>query len=308
MRAVVEVARLRSFSRAAETLGLTQPAISAQVRMVEEEMGCRLFDRLGRNVYLTQPGIVLLEYAQRMLNLRRQALQAVTELRRPSARLTIGATESFCLYVLPPILKDYQARYPGVAISIFRHNTDRIVKKLLEGALDIGFISLPTDHPDLRILPVLRDRWVAAVPPNHPLASRSFVTLDQLVESPFILPEMGHTRAALDRMLLPMRRRLKVAFEASGIELIKRLVAAGMGVTIIGETYATEEASAGKLALITLRGVSAPREMGVAVRKDDTLPEGANALIAVAKQVTRRPGFRRALSGGRRARSQGATA
>ena len=103
MRAVVEVARLRSFSRAGETLGLTQPAISAQVRQIEEEVGYRLFDRLGRNVHLTQPGIVLLEHAARMLDLRRQAIQAVADLRRPSARLNIGATESICLYVLPPV-------------------------------------------------------------------------------------------------------------------------------------------------------------------------------------------------------------
>ena len=112
MRAVVEVARLRSFSRAAETVGLTQPAISAQVRLIEEELGYRLFDRLGRSVHLTQPGTVLLEYAERMLHLRRQAIQAVADLRRPSARVTIGATESICLYVLPPVLEEYRRALP----------------------------------------------------------------------------------------------------------------------------------------------------------------------------------------------------
>jgi DNA-binding transcriptional LysR family regulator len=289
MRAIVEVARLRSFSRAAEALGLTQPAISAQVRLVEEETGRRLFDRLGRNVYLTQPGAVLLDYAQRMLNLRRQAMQAVSDLRRPSARLTIGATEPICLYFLPPVLKQYQARHPGVAISIFRHNTDRVVRKLAEGVLDIGFISLPTVHPDLRVIPVQRDRWVAAVPPGHPLASRRAVSLEQLVEYPFILPEMGHTRAALDKMLLPYRRLLKVAFEASGVELIKRLIAAGMGVAIIAERCATEEAEAGRLKLIALRGVSMVREIGVAMRKEDALPSTARALIAVARQFAAQP-------------------
>ncbi len=288
MRAVVEVARLRSFSRAAETLGLTQPAISAQVRIIEEETGYRLFDRLGRTVHLTQPGVVLLEYAQRMLNLRRQAVQAVTDLRRPSTRLSIGATESICLYILPPVLKEFRERYPTVAISIFRHNTDRVVRKLLEGALDIGFISLPTEHPDLRVIPVLRDRWVAALPPYHPLAANKSLALEELLGSPFILPEMGHTRAALDRMLLPFRRRLKVVFEATGLELIKRLVATGMGITIIGETYAAEEAAAGRLKLLPLRGVSPTRQIGVAVRKDYKLPPAARALIAVAKKLTNR--------------------
>jgi DNA-binding transcriptional LysR family regulator len=287
MRAMVEVARLRSFSRAAEALGRTQPAISAQVRLVEEETGCRLFDRLGRSVYLTQPGALLLEYAQRMLNVRRQAMQAVSDLRRPSARLTVGATESICLYFLPPVLQQYQARYPGVAISIFRHNTDRVVRKLLEGALDLGFISLPTRHPDLKVISVRRDRWMAAVPPTHPLACRRSVTLEELLASPFILPEMGHTRAALDNMLLPYRRLLKVAFEASGVELIKRLIAAGMGVTILGENCAAEEAAAGRMKLIPLRGAATMREIGVALRKSDPLPASARALISVARQFAR---------------------
>lgn len=289
MRAIVEVARLRSFSRAAEALGLTQPAISAQVRLVEEETACRLFDRLGRNVFLTQPGAVLLDYAQRMLNLRRQAMQAVSDLRRPSARLTIGATETICLYFLPPVLKQYQARYPGVNISIFRHNTDRVVRKLAEGVLDIGFISLPTEHPDLRVIPVLRDRWVAAVPPSHPLAPNQSVSLEQLLEYPFILPEMGHTRAALDKMLLPYRRMVKVAFEASGVELIKRLVAAGMGVAIIAESCAGEEAEAGRLKLLPLRGVHLAREIGVAMRKEEPLTSTARALITVARQFAGHP-------------------
>ncbi len=287
MRAVIEVARLRSFSRAAETLGLTQPAISAQVRLIEEEVGYRLFDRLGRTVHVTQPGIVLLEYAQRMLDLRRQAIQAVSDLRRPSARITIGATESICLYVLPPVLQEYQVRYPQAAISIFRHTTDRVVRKLVEGVLDVGFISLPTEHPDLRIIPVLRDRWVAALPVTNPLAGKKSVALEDLLDHPFILPEIGHTRAALDRMLLPYRRRLKVAFEVSGIELIKRLVAAGMGVTIISENYAAEEAALGKLKLVSLRGVRLGREIGVAFREDHPLSESARVLITVARRLTR---------------------
>jgi DNA-binding transcriptional LysR family regulator len=288
LRAMVEVARLRSFSRAADTLGLTQPAISAQIRIIEEETNYRLFDRLGRTVHLTQPGMVLLEYAQRILDLRRQAVQAVGDLRRPSTRLSIGATESICLYVLPAMLKEFRGRYEDVAISIFRHNTGRVVRKLLEGVLDIGFISLPSDHPDLRITPVLRDRWVVALPPDHPLASRTTIALDELVASPFILPEMGHTRAVLDEMLLPFRRKLKIAFEASGIELIKRLVANGMGVTIISERYAAEEAAAGTLKLVPLRGIRQQRSIGVAVRKDYTAPAGARALIAVAQKLDSR--------------------
>src|SRR5689334_9894766 len=151
IRAVVEVARLQSFSRAAEALGLTQPAISAQIRAVEEECGFRLFDRLGRNVYLTQPGSVLAEYGRRLLRYRREATRALTDLTSgPDGRLLRGATEAICTYVLPPIVKEYQRQYPNVSMDIFRHNTNRVVRKLSEGVLDAGFVSLPIGAEDLQ--------------------------------------------------------------------------------------------------------------------------------------------------------------
>lgn len=286
IRAVVEVARLQSFSRAAEALGLTQPAISAQVRQVEEECGFRLFDRLGRNVFLTQPGAILADYGKRLIQLRREAIRSVTDLQAgPTGRLVVGATEAICLYVLPPILKEFQARYPGVALSIFRHNTDRVVRKLLEGVLDVGFISLPTATEELQVTPVLRDRWMVALAPSHPMAKMPRLRMDDLLPYPFILPESGHTRQVMDRLLAPYRRRARIALEVSGIEVIKRFVAEGMGISLLSETYAADEVAAGHLKLIPLAGLRLTREIGVAVRKNDYRPQAVRALIAVAKKV-----------------------
>ncbi len=286
IKAVVEVARLKSFSRAAEALGLTQPAISAQVRQVEEECGFRLFDRLGRNVYLTQPGALLADYGHRMIQLRREAHRALTDLSAgPTGKLVIGATEATCLYLLPPILKEFQSRYPGVALSIFRHNTDRVVRKLLEGILDVGFISLPTETEELVVTPVLRDRWMVAVAPSNPLAKSPKVRMEDLLDYPFILPESGHTRAVMNRLLAPHRRRARIAFEVSGIELIKRFVSEGMGISLLSEAYAVEDVAAGQLKMIPLAGLRMSREIGMAVRKDHYRPQAVRALITVAKKV-----------------------
>lgn len=286
IRAVVEVARLQSFSRAAETLGLTQPAISAQVRQVEEECGFRLFDRLGRSVYLTQPGALLAEYGRRMILQRREAYRALTDLQAgPRGRLVVGATEATCLYLLPPILKEFQAKYKGVAVSIFRHNTDRVVRKLMEGVLDVGFISLPASTEELLVTVVLRDRWMVALARSHPLAKAARVRMEDLLPYPFILPESGHTRQVMDRLLAPHRRRARIAFEVSGIEVIKRFVAEGMGITLMSETYAADEVAAGQLKLVPLAGFRLTREIGLAVRKDHHRPQAVRALIAVAKKV-----------------------
>ncbi len=286
IRAVVEVARLQSFSRAAEALGLTQPAISAQVRAAEEECGFRLFDRLGRNVYLTRPGSVLADYGRRLMQYRREALRALTDLNAgPAGRLLLGATEAICTYVLPSVIKEYQNLHPNVAVSIFRHNTNRVVRKLTEGALDAGFVSLPIGAEDLQVTPVFKDRWMAAVAANNPLAGAEKVRVEDLLQFPFILPESGHTRQVMDRLLAPHRRRAKIAFEVSGIEVIKRFVAEGMGVTLLSEIYAAEEVAAGRLKLIPIAGEKLAREIGLAVRRDDYLPQAVKALIGVTRKV-----------------------
>src|SRR5258708_4834172 len=286
IRAVVEVARLQSFSRAAEALSLTQPAISAQVRAVEEECGFRLFDRLGRNVYVTQPGAVLADYGRRMLQYRREAHRALTDLHGgPTGRLLLGATEAICSYVLPPIIKEFQRQHPKVALSIFRHNTNRVVRKLTEGVREAGFISLPIGAEDLLVMPVFRDRWMVAVAASNPLAKMEKISLEDFLHYPIILPESGHTRDVMDRVLGPHRRRAKVAFEVSGIEVIKRFVAEAMGVTLLSEIYAAEEVAAGRLKLVPLAGQKLSREIGLAVRRNDYQPQAVKALIAVARKV-----------------------
>ena len=286
IRAVVEVARLQSFSRAAEALSLTQPAISAQVRAVEEECGFRLFDRLGRNVYVTQPGAVLADYGRRMLQYRREAHRALTDLHGgPTGRLLLGATEAICSYVLPPIVKEFQRQHANVALSIFRHNTNRVVRKLTEGVLDAGFISLPIGADDLLITPIFRDRWMAAVAASNPLAKMDKLRLEDFIQYPIILPESGHTREVMDRMLGPYRRRAKVAFEVSGIEVIKRFVAEGMGITLLSETYAAEEVAAGRLKLIPIAGQKLSREIGLAVRRNDYQSQAVTALLGVVRKL-----------------------
>ncbi len=286
IRAVVEVARLQSFSRAAEALGLTQPAISAQVRAVEDECGFRLFDRLGRNVYLTQPGAVLADYGRRLIQYRREAVRALTDLHSaPSGRILLGATEAICTYVLPAIVKEFQRQHPNVAVSIFRHNTNRVIRKLTDGVLDAGFISLPIGADDVQVTPIFRDRWMAAVAPSHPLANAAKLRMEDLLPYPFILPESGHTREVMDHLLAPHRRQAKIAFEVSGIEVIKRFTAEGMGVTLLSEIFAADDVAAGRLKLIPLSGQKLSREIGLAVRKNDYQSQAVKALIGVARKV-----------------------
>src|SRR5207245_1430565 len=135
----MEVARLRSFSRAAEQLFRTQPAISAQVRLLEQECGEKLFDRSGKKVQLTPAGEILKGYAERLLALQKEALQAIAELNQtPRGQLHIGANEATCLYVLPKTFARFKQLYPLVQISIYRNFSHKILQKVQEGQVDLG--------------------------------------------------------------------------------------------------------------------------------------------------------------------------
>src|SRR5260370_13644548 len=158
LASIIEVARLQSFSRAAEKLFLTQPAISAQVRLLEQECGEKLFDRSGKKVLLTPAGEILSRYAQKMMGLQKEALQAIAEMNQtPRGKLHIGANEATCLYVLPKTFARFKQLYPLGQISIYRNFSHKILQKVQENAVDMGIITLPQTADNMEIIPVFRD-------------------------------------------------------------------------------------------------------------------------------------------------------
>src|SRR5260370_42655510 len=148
----VEVAKLGSFSRAAERVLRSQPAVSAQIRQLEEEYGHRLFDRTAKAVRLTPAGEVVLDYAHQLLSLRTNAARAVSEWNGIlNGTLSIGANEGTFLYVLPKVFAKYHRKFPRVKISVYRSFTHKVSEKVEEGALDIGVLTMPVKLPSLKV-------------------------------------------------------------------------------------------------------------------------------------------------------------
>ena len=167
----LSIAEEKSFSRAAEKMLRTQPAISIAMKRLEEELGETLFDRSSKNGSLTEAGRILLSYAQRMINLRNESINAVSELRGMfRGRLTIGANESTSLYLLPPLLMEYRKRFPNIKIEVFRAVSEKIPLEVSERNLDFGFLSYDPMHPNLQSLEIHKDELALVVPPNHRLA------------------------------------------------------------------------------------------------------------------------------------------
>src|SRR5580700_10647144 len=244
----LEVARLQSFSRAAEKIYRTQPAISAQIRLLEQECVERLFDRSGKRVQLTQAGEILQRYAQKIIDLHRDALQAIAELNQTArGKLLLGANEATCLYVLPKTFARFKQLYPLVQISIYRSFSHKIVQKVQEGAVEIGVVTLPQTAPNLEVLLVHSDEMQLAVPAKHPLAKHRSVTLEEIVQYPLIIPKTGRTRVVVDRLLREKRNELQVSMELASVETIKKFVGAGLGVSFLSRSYAQPEVAAGVL-------------------------------------------------------------
>jgi DNA-binding transcriptional LysR family regulator len=289
--AFLEVARQKSFSRAAEKLYRTQPAISAQIRALEEEFGQKLFDRLGRRIFLTPSGEVLFEYGERLLALHRETMQRVREAHGAvTGTLIVGANEATCLYVLPQVFAEFKRKYPQVGISVYRSFSNKILQKMAESEVDVGIVTLPVLQNNLKVIPIFEDELHVVVPASHPFAKRNSVKVDDLVKEPLIFPKGGHTRELLERIFRKYRSQLQISMELASVETIKKFVGAGLGVSLLSRSYATIEEQTGVLRLVPIQGMKLIRKLGLAYRTDRHLSRAAQAFAEVASAVQGKQG------------------
>ena len=285
LRVFIEVARLGNFSRAAEKVLRSQPAVSAQVRQLEQEYGRRLFDRSAKRVRLTPAGERLMEYAQRILELRAESLQAIADSGGvPSGTLSIGANEGTFLYVLPKIFAKYHGRFPKVKISVYRSFTHKVIAKVEEGAVDLGVATMPVKSPSLEVVPLFRDRIVLMVGPGSPLFKRRSVTVKELAQQPLIVPRTGSVRKLMEKHLRPYREELNITMELTSVVMIKRFVAAGFGVSLICPVFARDNVRRGEVKLLPVEGLDLWRELALVYRKDRSLPLVAVKFLELARE------------------------
>ena len=282
----LEIVRLGSFSRAAESCFRSQPAVSAQIRQLEDELGTRLFDRVASRVALTGAGKRFSEYAREMLDLRRRALQEMGEMGRvPRGELVIGANEATCLYILPGVFAEFKKSYSEVQVNILRTHGSAVVQRVLENELDFGISQLPIQDRRLERVVIHSDEICLLVPAGHPLARSSGVEAEALGPYPLLLPKGGRTRSLLDEYLLPVREQAQISMELESSEMLKRFVQAGLGISFLARTYAQAEVKAGSLKLISLKGRPSI-QLALVYRKDKPLSRAALAFIEVATRHT----------------------
>src|ERR1700685_2219171 len=300
----LEIVRLKSFSKAAQSCFRTQPAVSAQVRQLEQDLGAPLFERLGTKIALTPAGRIFADYAEQILELRRRAQNAISELERtPRGELVIAANEATCIYVLPRVFLAYKKLFPNVEILVDRSYGARVVEAVVDNQADFGITQLPVKEKRLEVAKIHSDEIKLIVPPGHPLAGKKEILISDLIGEPLLLPKAGTTRGRLTTWLEPVADEINVSMELDSTEMIKRFVMTGLGASFLAATHCREEVAAGRLAAITLGPDPMVRQVALIYRRDKALSKAAlgfiNIVLEHAAMVGGRMALRPAASGDR---------
>jgi LysR family transcriptional regulator, low CO2-responsive transcriptional regulator len=282
----IEVARLSSFSRAAEKRFRTQPAISSQIRSLEEEVGAKLLDRSGGKVSLTASGKLFLKFAEDTLDARKSAMTAIAETERvPRGEIVVGANEGTCLHILPEVFAHFKKQYPDVSVSIKRADYAKVLESVIDNSVDFGVVSMPVTDNRLTAVLIHRDELVLIVPPRHPLAKLKSAAAADIAQYPLVMPKVGHTRDALDELFHQRKLKPRYAMELDSSELLKRFVAADVGIGFIPRSNVQEDVQASVLAAIPLADSPIRRDLALVFRKDKALSRAALAFIDIAVKL-----------------------
>lgn len=251
------VAKELSFTKAAEILHMTQPAVTFQIRQLEEYFNTRLFDRTHNRITLTAAGLKVQEYAIQIFNLYAELENSVRLLTgEVSGSLTIGASTTIAEYMLPVLLGDFKSKYPDIEIHLKVSNSEGVINMIENNAIDLGVVETIINNKNLVVEECRNDELLAIVSPKHPLSKKKKVKVERLLEYPFICREKGSgTREVISRYLHQhncTENEMTISMELGSPEAIKGAVEAGMGVSIVSRTTVQKELKLGTLCSLTL--------------------------------------------------------
>jgi DNA-binding transcriptional LysR family regulator len=288
LQAFCAVVEKKSFSQAAEQLGVTQPAVSLQVRALEQRLGQSLLDRSGRRVEPTEAGRRLYRSAQRMLALEEQLLDEVSaDDGRLTGTLAIGASTGPGAHLVPLLLCEFQREHPDLHVALSIWDTQTVIDRVVDRQLELGVVGALRRHRSLEFEPLVRDEIVLAVPPGHDAAGGT-ISLDELKEETLIVMQEGAgVRQVVEEELRRAGLRLRGVepkLELGLQESVKSAVAAGYGVAFISRTAIEGELAAGRLAAAQVEGVEPARQIYIVRARGRSATRAAEAFLSFAKE------------------------
>ncbi len=292
LKVFCEVVERNGFTRAAEALYLTQPAVSRQVRELERYYGVELFEQIGKRVYPTEAGNTLYSYAKQVFHTLDDLEVEINQLKGLKAgHLRIAASATAGTYLLPSLLGRFKREYPGVEVTLEIHNSQQVEQRLMESQqIDLGVTERPVSEEYLYSQAFGEEQLVVIVSPDHPFAQRDAVTVAELRGQRFIFREPGSgTRTLLDEEFARLDVRVKPVMELGGTAAVKQAVAAGLGVSIVASRSIRLEMDAGLLKAIACPEMRLTRQILYVHHKDRRLSRAAGAFIEILKQCHQPP-------------------
>jgi DNA-binding transcriptional LysR family regulator len=288
------VAALKSFSRAADDLFLTQPTVSGHILSLERSLSLRLFDRTGREIRLTKAGEMFLRYASKILAVRKDLINALSEFSQGiRGELSLGASTIPGEYLLPRLMGDFKREHPRLTLSLKISDTKEIVQELLQGNIEFGLIGARVDHPSLHYETFEEDEIIVIAPSDHPLTRKRSVGFEDLLKEPWIIREEGSgTQMTVERVLRKEGKSLKdfnVAIEMGSTSSVKEGVKAKLGLAFISRRAVEEELNRNLFGSIPLEGLeSISRQIYIVSQRGKTLsPVGMEFLRFLKKKRER---------------------
>jgi DNA-binding transcriptional LysR family regulator len=285
LQVFISVARHLNYTRAGEEVHLSQPSVSVRIKQLEIELGVKLFEQLGKKVALTDAGLLLMPYAQRVITAVQDAKHAIQDLQGlQQGSLRIGASTTPGMYIIPKTIARFKERYPKIDIHLGIKDTREIESGVLRNEFDFGFVGGHLVGDEIDVLPWLIDELVLNIPPTHNLARKKTVNKADLEKERFVLRESGSaTRATVINHLQKWRLQLQTVMEMENPESLKKAVQSGLGIAFISKFAVESELKAKTLITPHIAGFKINRDLKIVKRKDKHLSRAAKTFIDMAK-------------------------
>jgi DNA-binding transcriptional LysR family regulator len=283
------VAEKGSFSSAAQSLHMTQPAVTMQVQSLEDYFGTKLFNRSTKKVELSEAGKSLLPFAKKSIELIKDTDISMSKFTHMlQGRLSLGASLTFGEYILPRILGPFGAEYPHISIQMKVMNTAQILEEILHHQLTFGLVEASIHHPDVHTEAVLSDELKLIVPTGHPLLELETISIEQALEHPFVLREQGSgTRQVMEEELVNKKidpKSMKIVMEMGSTGAVKSAVEAGLGISVLSQTSIKHEIALGLLHTREIDGLQFTRDFYSIYLKSTLLPISAVTFLTFLRE------------------------
>ncbi|MBW2480076.1 MAG: LysR family transcriptional regulator [Deltaproteobacteria bacterium] len=281
LRAFYQTAKCQNVSVAARQLFVSQPAVTAQIKLFEDSCGLKLFKKKGRNLYLTDEGKTLFNYARKIFEYEKKIEDAVDQMKElKTGSLRLGSARTYARYFMPFLLTGFRDAYPDIKIHFDEGSSQEMIHSLIDLKNEVVIIAKADDNPNIEFVPFSREELVLILPPNHHLANKDSLNFEEVAEVPIIMKDAGSgTRKLVDELFAKNNRTPNILMETGDAEIIKLLVQHGEGVSFLVKEAAAVELQEKKLVTVPLKKESIFLDVSIAYLKKQTLSPPAQAFL-----------------------------